>query len=73
MTFQVVFEGDDATGWSAFVPDLPGIAVTGATIDEARALVPKAIQWHLVGMREDGVPIPRASHIVVEAVTVAAP
>jgi predicted RNase H-like HicB family nuclease len=26
LTYDVIYEGDDEHGWSAFVPDLPGVA-----------------------------------------------
>jgi predicted RNase H-like HicB family nuclease len=72
MTYTVIYEGDDATGWGGYVPDLPGVAVGGETLDEVRSLMPKAIELHLRGMREDGVPIPTPHDVVVERVEVSA-
>lgn len=43
---------------SAYLPDLPGCVATGETIEEVRERMRKAIELHLAGMREDGLPIP---------------
>jgi predicted RNase H-like HicB family nuclease len=43
---------------SAYVPDLPGCAATGATHDELLANMHDAITLHLQGMIEDGERIP---------------
>jgi len=47
--------------WSAYVPGLPGVAVTGASRDECRELIKGAIAMHVEGMREDGIPVPEPS------------
>lgn len=44
--------------YSAYLPDLPGCVVTGGTIEEVRERMREAIELHLAGMREDGLPIP---------------
>jgi len=53
------------------VPDLPGCVATGATVAEAEAEIRDAIEFHLEGLREDGLPIPAPSSRV-EYVEVAA-
>ena len=53
----MVFEKTD-TGYSAYVPDLPGCVAAGSTRKEVEHLIRGAIQMHLEGMREDGDPIP---------------
>ncbi len=55
--YAVVFE-KTATGWSAHAPDLPGLGVAGATFEETEVLIRDGIDFHLDGMREDGLPIP---------------
>jgi predicted RNase H-like HicB family nuclease len=72
ITYNVVYEGDDASGWSGYVPDLPGVGVAGATLDEVRRLAPGAIELHLRGLQEDGVPFPTPTALIVEAVAVPA-
>lgn len=56
MRYYVALERGDSN-WSGFVPDLPGVAVTGATREEVLELAREAIELHLEGMREDGVAI----------------
>jgi predicted RNase H-like HicB family nuclease len=57
MQYAVVIEKSD-TGYGAFVPDLPGCVAVGETIQETGRLIKEAIQFHLEGMKEDGVEIP---------------
>ena len=42
------------TGYSADVPDLPGCAATGMTVEHTRQQIAEAIQGHLDVMRESG-------------------
>jgi predicted RNase H-like HicB family nuclease len=49
--------------YSAYLPDLPGCVATGKTIDELRRNMTEAVELHLQGMREDGVPIPKPTTI----------
>ncbi len=60
--YEVIFEGDNATGFSAYAPDLPGCIATGRTLNETREQMRGAIEFHLRGLREDGDPIPEPSH-----------
>ena len=57
------------TGWSAYVPDLPGVVTTGATREKAKKLIREAIEFHLDGLREDNFPIPEPA-ASAEVVTV---
>ena len=57
MRYAVVIEKAQGN-FSAYVPDLPGCVATGATISEVESQVREAIEFHLDGMREDGIPIP---------------
>ncbi len=70
MRYAIVIE-KAAGNYSAYVPDLPGCVATGATIEETETSIREAIEFHLDGMREDGLAIPTpSSH--VEYVEVAA-
>ena len=60
MRYAVVIE-KAKNNYSAYVPDLAGCVATGATIAETEAQIREAIQFHLEGMREDGIPIPPPS------------
>lgn len=53
-----------AANFGAYVPDLPGCVATGATVEETELLLREAIELHLEGMREDGLPIPEPSSVV---------
>ena len=68
MKYAVVFE-KSASGWGAYVPDLPGLGVAGATMEEVKQLVREAIDFHLEGMRLHGDSIPEPS-TATEYVTV---
>jgi predicted RNase H-like HicB family nuclease len=57
--YAVIFEGDDATGYSAYALDLPGVIATGKTLDQTRERMQGAIDFHLRGLRADGDPIPQ--------------
>jgi predicted RNase H-like HicB family nuclease len=47
--------------YSAYFPDLPGCIATGATLDELKRRMQDALEMHIRGMREDGLPIPEPS------------
>lgn len=57
MRYAVVIE-KAADNYSAYVPDLPGCIATGAILEETEQLIREAIELHLAGLREDGLPIP---------------
>ena len=57
MRYAVIYEAT-ATGFSAYVPDLPGVAVAGSSREEVREMLRKAVAWHLDAMVERGEPIP---------------
>ena len=69
MRYAIVIEGTK-TGYSAYVPDLPGCVATGATMDEVERNLREAIEFHLDGLREDGLTIP-ATNASVEYLEVA--
>ena len=57
--YLVLISKDSESDWGASVPDLPGCVATGKTIDSALRRIEQAIELHLLGMREDGIKIPR--------------
>lgn len=71
MNYVVVFE-KSATGWGAYVPDLPGVIATARSKQEAHQLIREAIQFHLEGLKEDRLPIPEPS-ASAEVVSVSTP
>ncbi len=44
--------------YSAYLPDMPGCIATGKTVEEVKQRMSEAIELHLRGLREDGLPIP---------------
>jgi predicted RNase H-like HicB family nuclease len=66
MRYAVVISQTD-TGYSAYPPDLPGVGVAGATLDEVRQLIEEAIEFHIEGLRLHGEPVPEPT---TEAYTV---
>ena len=60
MRYAVVIE-KAPNNYSAYVPDLPGCIASGSTVAEAEAQIREAIEFHLEGLREDGLPIPPPS------------
>lgn len=62
MKYAVIFE-KTGTGYSSYVPDLPGCVAAGTTLEETAELMRGAIEMHLEGMREDGDPIPEPTTV----------
>jgi predicted RNase H-like HicB family nuclease len=61
--YAIVIEKGQSN-YSAYVPDLPGCVATGASVEETESLLREAIELHLEGMREDGIPIPPPTSLV---------
>lgn len=47
-----------STGFSAYSPDLPGCVAAGASPTDVERAMREAIELHLEGLREAGLPIP---------------
>jgi predicted RNase H-like HicB family nuclease len=60
MRYLVVVEEGESS-WGAHVPDLPGCIAAAETRAEVLALIKKAIDFHIQGLREHGEPIPTPS------------
>jgi predicted RNase H-like HicB family nuclease len=60
MTYTVIFE-KGPTSWGAYVPDLPCVISVGDSRDEVQQLIQEAIEFHLEGMKEEGLSIPLPS------------
>jgi predicted RNase H-like HicB family nuclease len=60
MTYTVIYEKGPAS-WGAYVPDLPEVITVGDSREEVERLIVEAIEFHLEGMREEGLPIPAPS------------
>ena len=60
MQYAMIIEKGERN-YSAYFPDLPGCIATGATLDELKRRMQEALELHIRGMREDGLPIPEPS------------
>ncbi len=70
MRYAVVYERGERN-YSAYVLDLPGCVAAGETLEETERLIREAIEFHIEGLRADGLPVPQPSSRV-EYVDVAA-
>lgn len=58
MRYLVIIE-EGANSFGAYVPDLPGCVAVAETKTAVVQLIEEAIEFHLEGMKEDGVAIPQ--------------
>ena len=70
MQYLVIIE-QGSSSFGAYVPDLPGCVAVGDTRVEVTQLIHEAIEFHIEGMKEDGLPIP-APHSSSELIEVRA-
>jgi predicted RNase H-like HicB family nuclease len=57
MRYSVVIEKGERN-YSAYLPDVPGCIATGRTPAATLKRLSKALEMHLAGLKEDGLPIP---------------
>jgi len=58
MSRYLVIIEESATGYSAFLPDLPGCIATGFTREEVEKTMREGVAFHLEGLSESGEPVP---------------
>lgn len=58
MRYMVVIE-EGASSFGAYVPDLPGCVAAGETKREVLRLIQEAIEFHLKGLKDEGLSVPR--------------
>lgn len=63
MRYAIVVEKTE-NNYSAYVPDLSGCVATGQTVEETENEIHEAIEFHIEGLREDGLAIPQPASIV---------
>jgi predicted RNase H-like HicB family nuclease len=64
--YVIIIEKADSN-YSAYSPDVPGCVATGATREEAEREMLAALQMHIDGIKEDGLPVPEPTSSVVYA------
>jgi predicted RNase H-like HicB family nuclease len=57
MRYMVVLEQGPGS-YGAYVPDLPGCIAAGESEAEVLELIQEAIEFHLEGLKEKGLPVP---------------
>ena len=57
LKYLIIFEKTE-TGFSAYVPDLPGCIATGRTRSLVEKHILDAIRFHLQGMKEENIKYP---------------
>ncbi|MEA5619450.1 type II toxin-antitoxin system HicB family antitoxin [Cronbergia sp. UHCC 0137] len=65
MLYTVVIEKGD-TSYGAYVPDLPGCIAVAETLVEVQQMIIEAIEFHIEGLIESGLPIPQPTSIAQE-------
>lgn len=60
MRYTVIYE-QGPTSWGAYIPDLPGVVAVGENRAEVERSIVEAVEFHLEGMREEGIQIPAPS------------
>lgn len=63
MRYAIIIE-KGKRNYSAYLPDLPGCIATGKTVEEVRQRMSEAVELHLRGLREDGLPIPEPNSLI---------
>jgi predicted RNase H-like HicB family nuclease len=68
MQYTAIIE-PTATGFSAYVPDLPGCVASAPTREAVEHELRQAVQFHVDGLRSEGLSVPTPSTIaeLVEA------
>jgi predicted RNase H-like HicB family nuclease len=59
LSYLVRINKEAGSDWGASVPDLPGCVATGKTLDTTLRRIQGAIELHVQGLREDGLPVPK--------------
>lgn len=69
--YVVVVERDEADGYSAWSPDLPGCVAASVDYDDCLRLMTEAVQLHVDGLRADGDLVPEPTAMAALIVTAA--
>jgi len=62
MRYAIVIEKANGN-YSAYVPDLPGCVATGDSVAAVEIEIRDAIRFHIDGLKEDGLPVPKPTSI----------
>ena len=62
MRYAIVIEKAEGN-YSAYVPNLPGCVATGETVEAVEAEIRDAVRFHIDGLKQDGLPVPKPTSI----------
>jgi predicted RNase H-like HicB family nuclease len=62
MRYAIVIEKAQGN-YSAYVPDLPGCVATGKTVEAVQQEIRAAIQFHIEGLKSEGLEFPQPTSI----------
>jgi predicted RNase H-like HicB family nuclease len=62
MRYAVIIE-KSKSGYSAYVPDLPGCIAAARTLPQVKRLIHGAIEFHMEGLRAEGQRIPKPTSL----------
>lgn len=57
MKYTVIYEQGESS-WGAYVPDLPGVIAVGDSRAEVESQIREAVDFHIDGLRAEGLPVP---------------
>jgi predicted RNase H-like HicB family nuclease len=60
-TYIALLRKDPDSDFGVDFPDFPGCITAGSTLEEARHMAAEALEFHIEGMLEEGLPIPPPS------------
>lgn len=63
MKYTMIIEKGE-NNYSAYLPDLPGCVAAAKNTAELKRLMQEAIELHIRGLEEDGLPIPEPNSTV---------
>ncbi len=70
MTKYTIIIGTGEENYSAYCPDLPGVVAAGETEEEVLLLMKEAIVFHMEGLMEDNISIPKPT-VIARSIEVA--
>jgi predicted RNase H-like HicB family nuclease len=67
--YAIIIERAEDGGYGAWCPDLPGVVALADTEADVIIEMKQAIEFHIEGLREDGLPIPHPATVSATVVT----
>ena len=59
MKYLIVIE-KAGQNYSAYIPDIPGCVATGKTPEETKERIKETLEFHIEGLKKDGLPTPES-------------